>query len=150
MTPASHDGLSLGSSDELLPPPQEWPASYTAVTVPAHPDFVASIRAMARATAVLADLSLDDVEELQIAVDEAAALLLPLADASGRWLRARFEVESGRLVTKLDMSCRAGRGVDRSGLAWMMLTAIDPGVVVTEDGGTVTITIVRGHGSSVP
>ncbi|CAN5260517.1 MAG: hypothetical protein ACSLEW_06350 [Nocardioides sp.] len=111
------------------------------MTVPAHRDFVASIRAIARSSAVLADLSLDDVEELQIAVDEAATLLLPLVDPDAKWLTARFDIERGAVTIGLSLHCRAGQTLDRSGLAWLMLTAIDPNLVVLEDGGVVTVTI---------
>lgn len=126
---------------DFAPVDVPWPSNSTAITVPAHRDFVASIRAVVRSAAVLADLSLDDVEELQIGVDEAAALLIPLAE--GRWLRARFEIDPGQVAIMLDLNARRDARVDRSGLAWMMLTAVDPDVAVTEDGSVVTITIVR-------
>ncbi|WP_300682939.1 hypothetical protein [Nocardioides sp.] len=126
-----------------------WPAAFSTLTVPAHRDFVATVRGLARSSAVTADLSLDDVEELQIAVDEAATLLLPLVDPQARWLRARFDVAPGLLRTTLSLGCRAGARIDRESLAWVMLTAIDPGVVVHEDDGHVSIEIVGGHPDSV-
>jgi serine/threonine-protein kinase RsbW len=132
------------AADEVL----RWPGNYTAVTVPAHRDFVASIRALTRSSAALADLTLDDVEELQIAVDEAATLLLPLVDPAARWLRARFDIAPGRLLTNLSLDCRPGYRLDRSSLAWVMLTAVDPGVAIVEDGSHVTITIERGRSGS--
>ncbi|KAA1419744.1 hypothetical protein FE697_017685 [Mumia zhuanghuii] len=138
MTNTGPKGLPEGASADV-----SWPPNSTVITVPAHPDFVASIRSVARSAAVLADLSLDDVEELQIGVDEAAALLLPLVDTEGTWLRARFEIDPGGVVITLDLVARDGARLDRSGLAWMMLTAIDPDVAVTEDGAFVAITIVR-------
>lgn len=143
----------LGAGKETVVDPtsgEPWPSSFTAMTVPAHRDFVASIRALARSSAVLADLSLDDVEELQIAVDEAATLLLPLVDPEAKWLTARFDIEPSRLLTSLSLHCRLGERVDRSGLAWLMLTAIDPDLIVTEDGPVVTMTITRGRSGATP
>lgn len=122
-----------------------WPSSNATVTVPAHADFLASVRAMTRAMAALADVALDDVEELQMAVDEAAILLLPLVDESGeRSLTAEFEVEDSCVQVALSAACRPDAAVDRLGLPWVMLSAIDPGVQVSERGaGELAITITR-------
>src|SRR5215213_1639624 len=44
--------------------------------VPAHPAYVAVVRTAAAGLAARADLTLDRIEDLRIAVDEACALLL--------------------------------------------------------------------------
>lgn len=125
-----------------------WPSSASTVRVPAHPDFVSSIRAMTRAMAVLADLTLDDVEELQMAVDEAAILLLPLVGEppyAGRepLLVADFDVQEGCIGIVLSAPCADGSAVDRTGLPWVMLSAIDPDVTVRAGEGTLAIAITR-------
>lgn len=121
-----------------------WPSSVLATEVPAHEDFVASLRAMTRAAAALADLPVDAVEDLQMAVDEAATVLLPLVAPEGdRRLRATFEVSTSGLAIELRARCRPGEQVDRSGLAWMMLTALDAGVDVIEHDDEVAIAIGR-------
>lgn len=147
----SEHRTSSGQAASTAPAPSlgrpdagQWPHNVATITVPAHRDFVGAIRALARSSAVLADLCLEDVEELQLAVDEAATLILPLVDPEATWLRARFEVGPRRLVTILDLKCRESGQVDRHGLAWVMLTAIDPGVVVHEENGHVSVEIVRG------
>lgn len=139
----------------IFPANVSWPSSAVTVKVPAHPDFVASIRAMSRSMAVLADLSLEDAEELQMAVDEAAILLLPLlrggdeakpdtaTDADPRMLTATFEVEEGRVGFVLSAPCAPGSAVDRTGLPWMMLTAIDSDVSVRADGDAIAIAVTR-------
>jgi serine/threonine-protein kinase RsbW len=125
-----------------------WPSSASTVRVPAHPDFVSSIRSMTRAMAVLADLTLDDVEELQMAVDEAAILLLPLVGEAPYvggepFLVADFEVQDGCLGVVLSAPCADGSVVDRTGLPWVMLSAIDPDVTVRTGEDTVAIAITR-------
>lgn len=121
-----------------------WPSSSASVEVPAHPDFVASVRAMTRAMAVLGDMTLDDLEELQMAVDEAAILLLPLVHGDGRhYLRADYEIEDGGLRVTLSVPCREGESVDREGLPWMMLVALDPDVAVTSQSHETSIGIHR-------
>ena len=121
-----------------------WPPSRTSVRVPAHPDFVAAIRAMTRAAAVRADVALDDVEELQMALDEAAILLLPLVDeGADASLHAEFDVEPGCVSAVLSATCRPGSTVDRTGLPWAMLSAIDPDADVRWHGDVLGIAVTR-------
>ncbi|WP_017933672.1 hypothetical protein [Nocardioides sp. Iso805N] len=139
----------------IFPGNVSWPSSAVTVKVPAHPDFVASIRAMSRSMAVLADLALEDAEELQMAVDEAAILLLPLlrgadgahsdasTDADPQMLTATFEVDEGCVGFELSAPCAEGSAVDRTGLPWMMLTAIDSDVSVRPDGDVIAIAVTR-------
>lgn len=121
-----------------------WPSSCAELSVPAHPDLVASVRAMTRAMAVLADLALEHVEELQMAVDEAAILLLPLVDGDGdQLLRTQFEVEDGCVRIVLSVAGRDGAVVDKTGLPWMMLTALDPTAEIRAADGAIGIAISR-------
>lgn len=134
------DGLIAGPGTRE---PGPWPASATTLAVPAHPDFVASVRALVRSTAVLADLAFEDVEELQIAVNEAAALLLPIASPTDPTLTARLDVAPGRLQVRLAVTADAGTGVDRDSLAWLMLSTLAPGLDVDEEDGVHAIELAR-------
>ena len=125
------------------PQPGPWPATTTTVTVPAHADFVASIRALVRSTAVVADLAFEDVEELQIAVNEAAALLLPVVTPTEPTLSARLDVVPGQLQVRLSVAGRDGAGVDRGSLAWMMLSTLSPDLQVDEVDGVHAIALSR-------
>jgi serine/threonine-protein kinase RsbW len=119
-------------------------ASTVELEVPARGDFVASIRAMTRSAAVLSDLPVTDVEELQIAVDEAATLLLPLVDeARSPRLRASFGIAQTQLAITLRAECTPGTSIDRAGLAWRMLAALDPDVSVARQDGAIAISIRR-------
>ena len=120
-----------------------WGAAPIEISVPAHPDFVAAIRAAARTAAVLSDLAVDDVEEVQLAVDEAATLLLPLVGGAGELLRASFEVTDRLLRVALSAPSRPGVEPDTSGLPWIMLTGLDPTVEIVRDGPVVTIVLRR-------
>lgn len=129
-----------------LGPAAPWSSSHLRLEVPAHPDFVASVRALARSAAVLADLALEDAQEIQMAVAEAATLLLPLASADAGQhpaLCADLTVEPGSLAISLSIASDSGSSIDTDGLAWVMLSALDPGVRVTEEDGCVTIGLRR-------
>ena len=121
-------------------------AATVEVSVPAHPALVATIRSVARAASVLAELPLGDIEELQIAVDEAAILLLPLVRTKGAEARleARFEIGSGRVRVAVTAPCRDGAAVDTAGMAWMVLSSLDPGASASRDERVTTITFQRG------
>lgn len=123
---------------------EAWVTADIEVSVPAHPDFFAVIRSMARSASALADLTVSDVEELQIAVDEAATLLLPLVEAQApAHIRARFEIASGRVCAELRARCVRDVELDTSGMAWIMLTGLDPHVRVIREGQNVSIAIER-------
>lgn len=114
------------------------------IEIPARPEFVATVRAATRSASALADLPVTDVEELQIAVDEAATLLLPLIDPSGAArLDARFTVGDGTLGVTLSAECMPNSDVDRAGMAWLMLTGLDPEVEVHAEESVVSISIGR-------
>ena len=120
-------------------------AATVEITVPAHPALVATIRSVARAAALLADLPFGDIEELQIAVDEAAILLLPLVTtkiAEPR-LTARFEIGAGRVQVAIEAPCREGARVDIAGMAWMVLTGLDPTVTAFRDENRMTLAFER-------
>jgi serine/threonine-protein kinase RsbW len=70
------------------------------VSVPARADLVHVLRAVAASVGARLDLPIDDVEELRIAVDEAAVLLLHLHAPTGR-LTATLSVETGRLSIRI-------------------------------------------------
>ncbi len=110
------------------------PASRARVAVPAHPDFVAIVRGAVRSAAVVADLTYEDVEELQIAVNDAAALLLALdehhADAE---LAVDIDIDPGRVGLRLSVPGYSGTSLDRESLAWMVLSTIAPDVEVVQD-----------------
>jgi serine/threonine-protein kinase RsbW len=78
------------------------------VRVPARPDFVRVLRAVASSVAARGDMSFDAVEEVRIAVDEAATLMLGLRrdgagtlamslEPIGPGLRARIVLTPGAI-----------------------------------------------------
>jgi serine/threonine-protein kinase RsbW len=78
------------------------------VRVPARPDFVRVLRAVASSVAARGEMSFDAVEEIRIAVDEAATLMLGLRsdgagtlamslEPFGNGLRARITLTPGAI-----------------------------------------------------
>src|ERR1700712_2011997 len=84
------------------------------VRVPADVAFVSTLRLTAASLAARCDLTIDDIEDLRLAVDEACALLLPHASASAH-LEARFEVGAGRLRVQTGVATSGAAEPDRDG-----------------------------------
>lgn len=114
------------------------------VRVPADVAYVATLRLTAASLAARCDLTVDDIEDLRLAVDEACALLLP--HAQGRTeLDARFELFAGRLqvTATVESPDSAENSPDRDGFAWSVLSALASDVEVTGTGGRLSIMVSK-------
>ena len=113
------------------------------VRVPAEVGFVATLRLVAASLAARCDLTVDDIEDLRLAVDEACALLLPLATPATT-LQASFELAPARLtVTARVDTDRSDADFDRSGFAWTVLTALASDVLTDAAPGRASITVTK-------
>jgi serine/threonine-protein kinase RsbW len=90
--------------------------------VPADPAYLAVIRTAAAGLAARLDLTLDEIEDLRIAVDEACALLLDQHPSPGASLTAVFTSHDGSL--EVHVSGPARPLPDRSSFAWAVLEAL--------------------------
>jgi serine/threonine-protein kinase RsbW len=114
------------------------------VRVPADGAYVATLRLTSASLAARCDLTVDDIEDLRLAVDEACALLLPHA-APGSTMHSRFELASGRLAvtTTVESPTASAATPDRSGFSWSVLSALASDVEVTSSDGRLTITVTK-------
>ena len=114
------------------------------VRVPADVVYVSTLRLTAASLAARCDLTIDDIEDLRLAVDEACALLLPLATKEST-LDARFELFSGRLSVQTSVITAQAAEPDRSGFAWTVLGALANSVDVVRDEGRLAILVTKGR-----
>jgi len=113
------------------------------VRVPAEGTFVATLRLVAASLGARCELTVDDIEDLRLAVDEACALILPLA-APGTELEARFVLAPGSLAVTASVTKGQSDGqFDRSGFAWTVLTALASDVVVDDADERTAITVTK-------
>ena len=108
------------------------------LAVPAHPDYVGLIRSAAAHIAAHADLTLDAIDDLRLAVDEAFAVLIAHQPETGR-VAVTFHVHDDSL--KIEMTGPAGSpDPDRNSFAWTVLTALVHEVAThTSSDGLVTL-----------
>jgi serine/threonine-protein kinase RsbW len=121
--------------------PEGTAESVVELRVPASSAFVAVLRSVTAGLAARCDLTLDEIEDLRIAVDEACALLLPLARPD-TILGTRFELGDHQLVVSATVDARPGAEPSREGFGWTVLDALASKVEVSgvEDAITITLT----------
>jgi serine/threonine-protein kinase RsbW len=112
------------------------------VRIPADVVYVSTLRLTAASLAARCNLTIDDIEDLRLAVDEACALLLPHATPDSI-LEARFELADGRLAVETSVQTIDGAEPDRSGFAWTVLGALASAVDVRRGPGRLTIVVTK-------
>jgi serine/threonine-protein kinase RsbW len=110
--------------------------------LPADGAYLAVLRTAAAGLASRLNFTLDDIEDLRIAVDEACAMLLPRA-ASDAVLECSFELRPGALLIGVSLPTTDGELPSRDTFAWTVLTALAGEVDATVEGRKVTITMVK-------
>lgn len=115
--------------------------------VPADPAYLAVVRTATAGLAARLDLSLDEIEDLRIAVDEACALLLDGRAHPDRSLGTSFEVGDG--VLDVVITGPATALPHGSSFAWSVLNALVGSVETgaTDDGRWIRLTHVRQRGA---
>lgn len=96
------------------------------VAVPALPDYIHVVRAVAGAVAAGLSLSYDEIDDIRIAVDEACSHLLDIRPRGGS-LRLSIRAQDGalRLVVSVDTPSAAWPPADaRQTLTWQVLSAL--------------------------
>ncbi len=115
--------------------------------LPAEPAYLSVVRTATAGLAARLDFTLDEIEDLRIAVDEACALLLPDADA-GEQLTCRFTLDDDELAIEVVTRSTTGRAPSRDSFAWTVLTALAGEVEATADNGSVTVTLRKRRGAA--
>src|SRR5438067_13155413 len=103
--------------------PQSPDGDAVEVRIPADVAYVSTLRLTAASLAARCELTIDDIEDLRLAVDEACALLLPHASEGSR-LTARFALATGRLAVAVTVSTLDASEPDRDGFGWTVLGAL--------------------------
>ncbi len=122
--------------------PDTAPSTAVEMRVPAEVAFISTLRLTAASLAARCDLTIDDIEDLRLAVDEACALLLPHA-TSDSTVDIRFGLTAGRLVVDVSVRTDEASEPDRDGFAWTVLEALATSVDVAKQDSHLTITVTK-------
>ena len=118
------------------------------VRMPAEGAYLSVLRTATAGLAARLDFTLDEIEDLRIAVDEACAMLLAQA-SPGSSLECDFTLSSDTMTIAVSAQSAAGQLPARDTFAWTVLTAlagsVDSGV---GPDGKVTIVLRKSRGAT--
>jgi serine/threonine-protein kinase RsbW len=99
------------------------PKADVSLRVPADGAYVSVLRTMTAGLAARLDFTVDDIEDLRIAVGEACALVLPEATPGGD-LEAEFRQTSGSLTVSVRVATQNRAEPDYESFAWQVLSTL--------------------------
>jgi serine/threonine-protein kinase RsbW len=110
--------------------------------LPADSAYVSVLRTTSAGLAARLDFTLDDIEDLRMAVGEASALVLPEA-AAGADLICEFFMRPGELTVRVGVPAQEATEPDEDSFAWQVLTtlATEASASVTEDRYSITLSM---------
>ncbi len=110
--------------------------------LPAVGAYLSVLRTTTAALASRLDFTLDAIEDLRIAVDEASALLLPHA-APASSMECVFELTDDGLLVAVTLPTTEPADIDRESFAWTVLHALVDSISCTNGSDQVTLTMLR-------
>ena len=114
---------------------------FVEVRLPADGAYLSVLRTATAGLAARLDFTIDEIEDLRIAVDEACAMLLAQV-VEGTELHCRFSVAAPTLTVEVTAPTRDGKAPARDTFAWTVLTALAGDVAATVDSDQhLTITL---------
>ncbi|KPM57333.1 anti-sigma factor [Frankia sp. CcI49] len=122
------------------------PRDVVQLAIPAAGAFLVVLRTATASLAARADFTLDDIEDLRIAVDEACAQLLVSAVPESA-LECVFTLSAGLLRVTVSVDSLDGEPPSKDTFAWTVLSALACEVgTATGPGQRVTIELAKRRG----
>ena len=119
------------------------PRDVVVVRLPAVGAYLSVLRTATAGLAARLDFTLDEIEDLRIAVDEACAMLLSSA-VPGADLECEFELSTDAIRVSVTVLTLDGQAPSRDTFAWTVLSALAGGVDSSVDSDSrVTIELQK-------
>jgi serine/threonine-protein kinase RsbW len=112
------------------------------VRMPADGAYLSVLRTATAGLAARLDFTLDEIEDMRIAVDEACAMLLTQA-IPGSDLECRFSLGQDEMTVSVSVSCLAPRVPSGDTFAWTVLSALAGSVNAQVGPGDVLTIVLR-------
>ncbi|MER7504041.1 anti-sigma factor [Nonomuraea pusilla] len=120
------------------------------IRLPAASAYLSVLRTATAGLAARLDFTLDEIEDLRIAVDEACAMLLSEA-VPGTDLVAEFELTGQEMQVRVEVATVGSSAPKRDDFAWMVLTALADDVdAVTDSTDRMAIVLRKRRGAARP
>jgi serine/threonine-protein kinase RsbW len=125
------------------------PLDVVVISLPASSAYLSVLRTATAGLAARLDFTIDEIEDLRIAVDEACAMLLQQA-VPGAEVTCEFRMEDDGITVGVSVFTLDGEEPSRDTFAWTVLSALAGEVSSSTDlDQRVTITLhKRGSGST--
>lgn len=111
--------------------------------LPAQGAYVSVLRTTTAALAARLDFTLDDIEDLRMAVSEAAAICLECAVETAV-LDVVFDIGEDTIGVTVTTTCDTEAEIDEESFAWQVLTTLARDVTATPVGDQLRISLVAG------
>ncbi len=108
--------------------------------LPADSAYVSVLRTTSAGLAARLDFTLDDIEDLRMAVGEASALVFPEADP-GADAMCEFFMRPGELTVSVGVPAARPTPHDEDSFAWQVLTTLATKATVDTGGNRFVITL---------
>jgi serine/threonine-protein kinase RsbW len=108
--------------------------------LPVDSAYVSVLRATTVSLAARLDFTIDDIEDLRMAVGEACAMVLPCAD-EGSDVSCRYFMSKGRLTISVTVPSQDPELPDKDGFAWQMLSALTTNATAEAEAGEFTVSM---------
>ncbi|WP_460853634.1 ATP-binding protein [Nocardioides montaniterrae] len=115
--------------------------AHVELRLPADGAYVSVLRTLTAGLAARLDFTIDDIEDLRIAVSEAVAMVLTQADV-GTELVANFDLRSDRLTLVLSAGSAAPAAHDEDSFGWQVLKTLTAEASVDAVPGTYAVRLV--------
>ena len=117
------------------------------IRLPADSAYLSLLRTAVAGLAVRLDFTLDEIEDLRIAVDEACAMLLLQAEP-GADLTCAFALDEDALRVRVSVASATGALPARDSFGWTVLAALAGDVDAGAEQGTLWMTLRKRRGGT--
>jgi serine/threonine-protein kinase RsbW len=118
---------------------------HATLRLPADSSFLAVLRTATSGLAARINFTLDDIEDLRIAVDEACALLISQARA-GADLECSFWLGEATMTVQVSAPCETPVAPAQQGFAWTVLSALTTSLRADVEGDKLVVRLSRSVG----
>jgi serine/threonine-protein kinase RsbW len=133
----------VGADTSTWPTRERAGGDFVSVRVPATAAYLSVLRTTTASLAARLDFTLDEIEDLRIAVDEASCLLL-VGAVEGAELTSVFAMSGDSIQISVSTMTDKGHPPSRDSFAWTVLSALAGEVDAwTETDGQQTISLIK-------
>jgi len=145
---APSDGAGAAAGPLMTARPVDVAADQVTIRMPADGAYLSVLRTATAGLAARLDFTLDDIEDMRIAVDEACAMLLSQA-IPGSSLECSFALSPDDMTITVSVPCLNPRSPSSETFAWTVLSAL-AGTVEAQAGPGDRLAIVMRKGRPNP